>query len=76
VVPAFVTELCFRTPGCEEIAAPPEVGISGDFFVSPDFRVSGDRLKGRAGKNPLDAARHQKIHYYLYLRMLGTSKLR
>jgi hypothetical protein len=52
VVPAFVTELCFRAGGCEEITTPPEVGIIGDFFVSPDFPVSKGNLEPRAGENP------------------------
>jgi hypothetical protein len=51
VVPAFVTELCFRAGGCEEITTPPEVGISR-IFVSPDFSFSRDWLEGRAGENP------------------------
>jgi hypothetical protein len=50
VVPAFVTELCFRAVGCQGIAAPPEAGITNDFFVSPDFNAYRDELaKTRTG---------------------------
>src|SRR6202041_11480 len=47
VVPAFVTELCFRAGGCEEITTPPEVGISRIFCFSR-FQCRRHWLEGRA----------------------------